>query len=150
MYPYTYPEFNLAYRSSLKEAVDLIKQIIQNEYNDIKIYESIYKSLQDIEQKELMNSIIKDETDHLNVMKNLYEEITGNSILPKELGVSVPDKTGDALKKSVLGETRTVNAYNKLYASIQEMRYRNVLQKIINDELKHQGLFNYLLICNMP
>ena len=145
MYPYTYPEFNLMYRSSLQEAVDFIKDCIVGEYSNIQLYEHIYTLAPSKEDKSVIASIIRDEKSHINTLKNLYEEITGVSLVQDSVSIDIPEQYRTALKKSILSNISRIDTYNKLYESIQELRYTSVVQRIINDELKHLSLLNVLL-----
>lgn len=144
MYPYTYPEFNVMYRSSLKEAVDLIMEAIQAEYNNLKLYEIILHIAQAEEDISVINSMIDDEKDHIHTLKNLYKEITGMSFIVQDFTISIPEGYKPALKLCVLSEIKSTGCCNKVYESIEEPRYKSVIQKIINNELKHLSLFNFL------
>jgi rubrerythrin/predicted heme/steroid binding protein len=136
MYPYRFPVS--------QEIIQGIEEAIQDERNDSIFYEKVSEMAKSPNEKRLISEISMDEKGHIKLFKQLYKQMTGRDFTPTQEPVRVSERYLDNIEKGILGESEAVRSYNKIYAMLADMNYRSVLSKIIHDELRHLGVFNYL------
>jgi rubrerythrin len=132
------------YRISIQETAVKIKEAIQDERNDVILYENIAKIARVPEDKNIIESVVRDEREHVVTFRQLYKELTGSDFAPVNKRIETPQNYIAALKKSIFAEIEAIESYNSIFASLTNMRQKAIVSKVINDELKHLGEFNYL------
>ena len=101
--------------------------------------------LMEKDDREIINSILLDETKHKKFLRHIYTlmtgqepyEITTEDIILKE---SIPENLSDA----ILDEAEAVKFYRELMMNSDDAEIRDLLFEIMTDEANHAALGNYL------
>lgn len=148
---YCFPSINYDYfyRNSSQELIGILKRSIQDERNDVDLYEKIHNIAYSQDDKIIINTVVRDEKEHVETFRTILREITGEDFYPSITKVAAPTSYIEGIRKGILAEIDAIESYNELFIKIPIQKYKNLLIKIINDELKHLGEFNYLYTKNM-
>jgi rubrerythrin len=132
-------------RVYMEESINIIKTSIQQEQTNVKLYLGIW-NLVDKDEKELISKIISDEKEHVQSLRWLHMALTKKSLTVDDSSVVPALAIIPAIKKCISIEIATIENYNKVYNHLNEKNYKNILSKLIYDELKNFNILNYLLI----
>ena len=158
MYPYFYSKKQIPQPVFAKEAMkdnnllaqnnsklsEIILAAIEDEMKDMAFYERLMP-LMEKDDREIINSILLDETKHKKFLSHIYTlmtgqepyEITTEDIILKE---SIPENLSDA----ILDEAEAVKFYRELMMNSDDAEIRDLLFEIMTDEANHAALGNYL------
>ena len=132
--------------SDLKEAIELIKESVGDEKEDEEFYKLLLTLTTNIEDINIINSIIADERKHNQILRNLYFELTGKK-LPESRNESNVDNMLNYrknLQKALMGELNAVKRYRKIMAAMPDNQKYALIMEILTDELRHANLYNFL------
>lgn len=135
----------------LKEAIELIKNSIEDEYNDLKFYSLLLSLTPNKEDVNIINSILADEKRNNQMLRNLYFELTGN-----KLNESRTDDFEDNmlnyrknLQKALFKEGEAVKKYRKIMAAMPDVKKYSIVMEVLTDKLRHSDLYNFLITKSM-
>lgn len=140
--PYTYPK-------NLPEALRLIEQAVEGETEDRLFYKYLIDNAPSEQDKEIIRGIREDEGRHFNLFRQVYFQLTGQTLPPPQNVTFVPPKTYcEGIKNALMGEQNAVQKYRRILFALQNRVQINILTQIITDELRHGILYNYLYAKN--
>lgn len=135
--------------SNLPQALQLIEQAVEGETEDRLFYQYLISQAPAEQDKETIGGIRDDEMKHYLMFRQMYSELTGNSLPPApEAPFEKPSSYCEGVKKALLGEQKAVTKYRRILYAMKDRRHINMLTEIITDELRHLGLYNYLYAKN--
>lgn len=137
--------------SDLKEVIELIKESVGHEKEDEEFYKLLLTLTTNIEDINIINSIIADERKHNQILRNLYFELTGKK-LPESRNESNVDNMLNYrknLQKALMGELNAVKRYRKIMAAMPDNQKYALIMEILTDELRHANLYNFLFAKTM-
>ncbi len=158
MYNKYYGEGKLNYRHSdsqmnseeiidFIQAVELIKQSIDDEKEDEMFYETLIEQAPTQKEKDIIKSIKDDEVRHNQILKDLYHNFTGEMIestsLPKEITEKL-DYTAN-LEKALFGELDAVEKYRRILGIMPSGDSYTLIMSNMTDELRHANKYNFLI-----
>lgn len=130
---------------NLAGALELIQQAVAGETEDKLFYTYLIENAPTNEDKQIIGSIRDNEITHFSLFKQIYKDLTGKDVVPKDEEKFIPPKTYcDGLKRALLGEQNAVMKYRKILFAMQSRVHINMLTEIITDEIRHGILYNYL------
>jgi rubrerythrin len=130
----------------MKEALELIKQAVEGETQDRMFYQYLLDNAPSLLDKELIGEIRDNEINHAKMFRQLYFELTGKTVKPKEnITFEKPKTYCDGLRGALMGETNAVKKYRKIMAAMKNRKHINMMVEIITDELRHASLYNFLI-----
>jgi rubrerythrin len=136
--PYSYPQ-------NLPEALLLIQGAVSGEREDELFYEYLISVAPTEEDKDIIRSIRDDERKHFKMFRQIYYELTGQTIQPNQnIEFEKPKSYCAGLQKALFGELGAVERYRRILFALQDRRHINMLTEIITDELKHANKYNFL------
>ena len=136
--PYAYPQ-------NLPMALQLIREAVSGEAEDRMFYEYLISAAPTQEDKDIITGIRNDEMKHFGLFRQIYFELTGQTIPPPQQGeFTKPASYCQGLKRAILGELSAVERYRRILFALQDRRHINMLTEIITDELRHGSLYNLL------
>ncbi|WP_438432953.1 ferritin family protein [Gorillibacterium sp. sgz500922] len=132
------------------EALNMMKQAVQGERNDELFYSDLIEMAPTKEQKDIIASIREDERGHNRMFRAMYRELTGQEIPPSATAESYekPKSYLTGIEKALFGELAAVERYRKMSSGLPAGVYRDTVQGILQDELKHAAKYNYLFTLN--
>lgn len=143
--PYSGTSDQYTYPQNFPMALQLIRDALSGETEDELFYDYLISVAPSQEDKEIIAGIRDDEMEHFDLFKQLYIELTGQ--MPpqqKEEGFTKPETYCQGIKKALLGELSAVEKYRKILFAMVDRRHINILTRIITDELRHAGFYNFL------
>jgi len=148
-YPYYRIAFTPVWMISQDQALQLIKEAVQDERNDELFYDELIKLAPTAEQAAIITSIRDDERGHNTMFRRMYKDMTGQDIqgISNEQYPRVSNfKKG--IEKAMQGEWAAVERYRKIWFGLPEGIYRDTVLGIMLDEQKHASKYNYLFTLN--
>ncbi|NOV02329.1 ferritin-like domain-containing protein [Paenibacillus sp. LMG 31457] len=148
-YPYYRIAFTPVWMISQDQALNLIKESVQDERNDELFYDELIKLAPSAEQAAIISSIRNDERGHNAMFRNMYKDLTGQEIH----GISNEqyprmNNFKKGIEKALQGEWDAVERYRKIWFGLPTGIYRDTILGIILDEQKHASKYNYLFALN--
>lgn len=135
---------------TLTEAINLIRQSIEDEKEDEMFYNKLLKQAKTNNEKEIITSIRNDEIKHNQILKEIYYNFTGQIVKPTNyipnMNTSLSYK--DNLEKALFGELKAVTKYRKILGTMPSGNNYILLMSIMTDELTHANKYNYLIANN--
>lgn len=136
--PYAYPQ-------NLPGALQLIREAVAGEREDALFYDYLISVAPSEEDKNIIRSIRDDERKHFRLFRQVYYELTGQSIPPgQDTEFERPASYCAGIEKALFGELGAVERYRRILFALQDRRQINMLTEIITDEIKHAGKYNFL------
>lgn len=132
---------------SFEQALELIKNSIQDEKEDELFYDSFIKQAPTQMDQEIIRHIRDEERSHNQILRQLYFEFTGQ-LLPQEQITKdnqVSTNYQSNLEKAFFGEIGAVQKYRKIMSAMPTSVSYGLLMSIMTDELTHVDQFNFLL-----
>jgi rubrerythrin len=137
------------YPQNLPEALRLIQEALTGETEDRQFYQYLIEKAPAQEDKEIIKGIRDDEMSHFNLFRQLYYQLTGQTLpLTQNVTFERPASYCDGLKSAISGEQNAVRKYRKILFAMQARIHINILTGIITDEIRHGSLYNYLYAKN--
>ena len=129
----------------------MIKASIASEKDDEIFYSVLLSQAPTEEDKKIIMSIINDEKKHNKMFKELYQELTKQT-LPQSMMSRSNNSSSEYLKnleKALFGELAAVEKYRQIMAAMPDKKKYSMLMEIMTDELKHANKYNFLIAKNM-
>lgn len=149
-YPYDYRNtFQPVWHVGYQQALELIKTSVQDERNDELFYDELIKLAPTPEQAAIITSIRNDERSHNAMFRSMYREMTGHDVHGVSDEQYQPVRTySEGIQKALQGELSAVEKYRKIWFGLPYGIYKDTVNGIILDELKHASKYNYLFSLN--
>lgn len=133
----------------LENAINSIKDSIQDEQNDITFYNMLLNHASDDEDILILKEIIENETRHNRLLRNVYFDLTGTTIQDTRSiyleNRCIREEALDNLKKAFFDELEAVKKYREIMIAMPDFQKYNILMEIMTDELRHASFLNYLI-----
>lgn len=138
------PSVLMPENGSSGKMADIIGTAIDGEIHDRAFYEALTEQIGN-EDRDIVESIISDETKHRRLLEYIYTLLTGetyagNGSKPVNLSSSITDN----LREAIMDETAAVKFYRELMMSSSTDEVRDLFFEIMTDEANHAALDNYL------
>ncbi len=130
---------------STKKALASAKNSLKDEKHDVIFYDYLISIAPEDDDKEIIGAIRDDEKKHLEMLKQIYGDYTGDEIEEEEVTFEKPKDYYNGLKKAFFGETEAMEKYRDIRAGLPDMYHRDMMLEIMTDEMEHADKFNYLL-----
>ncbi|MDF2959514.1 MAG: hypothetical protein K0S39_1249 [Paenibacillus sp.] len=150
VFPYWHrSDFQPVWMTDIRRALAMIKQSVQDERGDELFYDELIKLAPAQEQAKIIASVRDDERSHNHMFRGIYKALSGQDIPGgnNETYVKVQSYT-EGLQRALLGELSAVEKYREIWFGLPAGIYRDTVQGIILDELKHASKYNYLFTLN--
>lgn len=132
---------------SLSQATKLIYQSVSGEKEDEMFYQILIDQAPTSHEKEVIRDIQNDERKHNQILRQIYNDITGKMINNHNMVMTYDFQIkdyGTHLQQALFGELAAVKKYRKIMATLTGNNY-TLLMSILSDELRHASMYNYLL-----
>lgn len=137
------------YMEEFNEVLGMIRDSIESEKEDEMFYDYLISIAPTEDEKQIIGSIRNDEKKHNMYFRQIYEDLTGETIEPIDnVTFEEPASYVDGIKTALFDELRAVEKYRPIRELMPNRYYRDVLFEIITDELKHAAKYNYLFALN--
>lgn len=137
------------YMEEFNEVLGMIRDSIESEKEDEMFYDYLISIAPTEDEKQIIGSIRNDEKKHNMYFRQIYEDLTGETIEPiNNVTFEEPASYVDGIKTALFDELRAVEKYRPIRELMPNRYYRDVLFEIITDELKHAAKYNYLFALN--
>ena len=132
---------------TLYQAVDLIRQSVNDEKNDELFYDVLIEQAPTEKEKEIIRSIRDDEKKHNQILRKLYYDFTGQVI---QQDMSMPNintnlNYKENLEKALFGELNAVKKYRRILGTMPSGDSYTLIMSIMTDELRHANKYNFLI-----
>lgn len=146
-YEWIHPDPN-----QLQNSIKLIEKSIVSEKKDSVFFQWLIDNIpvSQLSPKEtkkiqgIIESIRDDELRHNLMFKNMYFQITGMKIQPEEETFIPPAGFKDGISDAMIRELNEVKIYGQIMEGLPSLYYRDQVFQILNDELRHGSLYNYI------
>ncbi|ADL51762.1 ferritin-like domain-containing protein [Clostridium cellulovorans] len=129
-----------------KDALEALSASAEIEREDELFFDYLITVAPTQEAKDIIASIRDDERRHNSFIRQIYREITGNTLeVNKDISFETPTSYEEGLKKALFSELEAVERYKKIRSGISGKVYQEVLFDILTDELIHAAKHNYLM-----
>lgn len=135
---------------TLEEALELVKDAIQDERKDELFYDYLISVAPTQEEKNIITTIRDDERKHRGYFREIYGFYNGETMpLRDDVHFEKPKSYIDGIKKAKFGELAAVEKYRDIRAGLPDRYYRDMVFEIITDELKHADKYDYILYLSL-
>ncbi|MFF2091175.1 ferritin-like domain-containing protein [Paenibacillus sp. NPDC058174] len=147
---YIRADFVPVWSTSFPEALQMIKEAVQDERNDELFYDELINLAPSQEQVAIIESIRNDERGHNQMYREMYRALAGQEIT----GISSEQYERvhsyiEGLQRALMGELGAVEKYRRIWFGLPVGIYKDTVFGIILDELKHAAKYNYLITLNL-
>lgn len=133
-------------RDSFYNALNLIKEAVQDERADELKYDYFMKMARSEHEVSMIKSIRDDERNHRKWFREIYNYYTGKEIEATDgEEFDKPATYLDGISNSVIGELNAVEKYRFIREGLPSRLFRDVLFRVITDEMKHATKYNLIL-----
>lgn len=133
----------------LQDTISRVEEAVQYEKEDALFYDYLISVAPTSEEREIINSIRRDERIHERIFKGIYANFTGMNVsIGAEETFIMPESYLEGIKKALSRELREVEYYRYIKKGLPGQVYRDMLSGIITDELNHVSKLNYLFKVN--
>jgi rubrerythrin len=131
---------------AFSNALKLIAEAVQDERGDEVKYNYLISVAPTPEDVAIIESIRNDEMQHRIWFREIYKYYTQTEI-PAADGNDyiLPSSYLDGINKAVFSELDTMENYRIIREGIPNRFYRDIILRIITDEMKHATKYNYLI-----
>lgn len=136
---------------SLTEAIDIIRQSINDEKEDELFYDLLINQAKTEQEKSIIADIRNDERKHNQILREVYYKFTGNILPPASNNNNNNNNNTNKntytqnLEKALFGELNAVKKYRKILGAMPEGDIYTLIMSIMTDELIHASKYNYLI-----
>ena len=128
----------------------MVKEGVRNEKGDELFYDYLINEAQTIEEKNLITSIRNDEKSHRKWFGEIYRAYTGEYIeSTNNADFQRPSTYIEGVRKALYGELSAMERYRVIREGLPSRYYRDVVLRILTDEMKHATKYNYILYINI-
>lgn len=133
-------------QEAFNKALDLMVEAVQDETADELRYSYLISVAPTQEEVDIITSIRNDERNHRTWFREIYKQFTGEEI-PIENGEEFVEPASylDGVSKAVFGELGAMEKYRFIREGLPSRYYRDVVFRILTDEMKHATKYNYIL-----
>lgn len=136
-------------QEAFEKALNLMREAVQDERNDELLYDYLIGVAPTGEEKSVITSIRDDERSHRQRFREIYRAYTGEELMSGEDTEFVkPASYLEAVRKAVFGELGAMEKYRFIREGLPSRHYRDVVFRILTDEMKHATKYNYILTQN--
>jgi rubrerythrin len=137
------------YQTNLQSVLPLLQQAVQGERNDELFYNYLIQNAPSNQDREIIVSIRDDERRHRQMFKQMYYALTGRIIeSTNNESFERPPSYLAGIEKAIFGELSAVELYRKIYFTIPNIVFKNMVFEILTDEIKHASKYNFLYAKN--
>lgn len=130
----------------LTTALDLIKEAVQGEREDELKYNFLIEAAPTQEEKDIITSIRDDERLHRQWFRDIYRYYTNEEINSTDGEEFIePVSYIDGIRSSVFGELSAMEKYRIIREGLPSRFFRDIVFRILTDEMKHATKYNYIL-----
>lgn len=141
---------------SLTEALQLIRESINNEKNDQKYIENLIRISPNELQRSVLGMIREDEVRHQRILESVYNKLMNNTnsqgMNNNNQNMNVDNsmfrQTGDyknSLQESMLAEIKGAKKYRRILGAMPDKESYTLLMSILTDEMLHATMFSFLV-----
>ncbi len=128
-----------------KFLTELIEDALNEEVKDNGFYDGLAAKISDIDDKNKLKQMSLDEKKHYNMLKEIYEKLTGKEFSPqKEADKNEAESIVKSIEKAIDKELESVEMYRPILFALENPAFKNYLQEIITDEQNHAARLNYM------
>lgn len=135
--------------SAFNTALSLIREAVQGEREDELKYNFLIENAPTQEERDIITSIRDDERLHRQWFRDIYKYYT-NEEIDSSNGeeFTAPDSYLDGIKSSIFGELSAMEKYRIIREGLPSRFFRDIVFRILTDEMKHATKYNYILTIN--
>lgn len=133
-------------QEAFDKALELIKEAVQDERADELMYSYFISVAPTQEEKDIITSIRNDERNHRKWFREIYKFYTGEDI--EAAGgeeFKKPSSYIEGISNAVFGELKALEKYRFIREGLPSRLYRDIVFRILTDEIKHSIKYNYIL-----
>ena len=128
-----------------KFLTELIEDALNEEVKDNDFYDGLAAEISDIDDKNKLKQMSLDEKKHYNMLKEIYEKLTGKEFSPqKEADKNEAESIVKSIENAIDKELESVEMYRPILFALENPAFKNYLQEIITDEQNHAARLNYM------
>ncbi len=136
-------------KEAFDKAIQLIEEAVQDERADELKYEYLIGEAPTEAEKSIIVSIRDDERNHRKWFRDIYKYYTGKEVQIKDdKEIIKPASYLDGISKAVFGELGAMEKYRFIREGLPGRFYRDIVFRILTDEMKHATKYNYILSMN--
>jgi len=134
---------------ALNTALNLMREAVQGEREDELKYNYLIEAAPTQEEKDIITSIRDDERLHRQWYREIYRYYTNEEInSTNNEGFMEPQSYMEGIKSSIFGELSAMEKYRIIREGLPSRFFRDIVFRILTDEMKHATKYNYILSIN--
>ena len=139
---------------SLTQAIQLIRESINEEKNDQSDYEKLIMMAPNDLQRSVLSMIREDEVKHQKILQEVYYKLMNNSNINNQfnndqgMNNSFYRQENDyknKLQEAMLGEIKAAKKYRRILAAMPDKESYALIFSIVTDEMLHATMFSFLV-----
>ena len=139
---------------SLTQAIQLIRESINEEKNDQSDYEKLIMMASNDLQRSVLSMIREDEVKHQKILQEVYYKLMNNSNINNQfnndqgMNNSFYRQENDyknKLQEAMLGEIKAAKKYRRILAAMPDKESYALIFSIVTDEMLHATMFSFLV-----
>lgn len=130
-------------------ALSLIREAVQGEREDELKYNYLIENAPTQEERDIITSIRDDERLHRQWYRDIYKYYTNEEIESNNgEEFTEPNSYLDGIKSSIFGALSAMERYRIIREGLPSRFFRDIVLRILTDEMKHATKYNYILSIN--
>ena len=141
---------------SLTEALQLIRESINEEKKDQSNYEKLIMMAPNDLQRSVLEMIKEDELKHQRILQEVYYKLMNNSNVNNQINNFNEQGMNNSfyrqdndykskLQESMLGEIKAAKKYRRILGAMPDKESYALLFSIVTDEMLHATMFSFLV-----
>ena len=133
--------------TQMAEIISDIIELYHKEIRNLNMYESLPELVPNLEEEEIVLSIINHTKNNIQYLEQMYLGLTGDTINQLSMPEEELSKLSyeELLRNTLFSKTDTLEQYETIYRIIPVQPYKDVLFEIIIGQLKDATSSNYLI-----
>ena len=135
--------------SAFNTALSLIRDAVQGEREDELKYNYLIENAPTQEEVDIITSIRDDERLHRQWFRDIYRYYTNEEINSSDAEeFTEPTSYLTGIKSAIFGELSAMEKYRIIREGLPSRFFRDIVFRILTDEMKHATKYNYILNIN--
>jgi len=117
--------------------IEMLNAAMQAQRRSVRIYEIMANAAIGAKDKDMLRTIRREERRHYYLLEGIFEDLTGEAVLPQRPALSMPKYFPDMLKTAICDKLEVIDHLELIRSEMNCVRQRDLLDIIISDQKEH-------------
>lgn len=114
--------------------LEMLDKALEQQRRSVKAYEMMIASTNDPNEKQLLQTMRREERRHYYLFEGIYEELSGHAWCKPRMSLAMPKQYTAMLQIMICDKLDVIDYYQKLEQSLDCAKQRELLDIIVSDQ----------------